>query len=262
MRLCDYYACERALTFIGTQDEMLTAPDTHQPHRAKRRGRALLRQLAPLVVGAMILVVATLVTNVVQGRGVPPTPTAATIATLEGTAAPDFGLTDQFGAPLSLSALRGRVVVLTFLYSHCPDICSVTLGKFGIVHRMLGASADDVAFLAITVDPARDDPAQLRRYLDAQGLTQQTRFLTGDAATLAPVWASYQITVVQGPAASATAAPEGYEVIHSDRIYLIDRDGCLRSLLRSTVTPQELLVSLSGFVELRGAATGAAKSCG
>jgi protein SCO1/2 len=241
---------------------MLTSPDTHQPHRAKRRGRALLRQLAPLVVGAIILVAATLVTNVVQGRGVPAPPTVASVATLEGTAAPDFRLTDQFGAPLSLSALRGRVVVLTFLYSHCPDICSVTLGKFGIVHRMLGSAADDVAFLAITVDPARDDPAQLRRYLDAQGLAEQTRFLTGDAATLAPIWALYQITVVQGPAASATAYPEGYEVLHSDRIYLIDRDGCLRSLLRSTVTPQELLVSLSGLVQARRSAVGEVKPCG
>jgi protein SCO1/2 len=241
---------------------MLTSPDTQQRHKVKRRGHVLLRQLAPLVVGAAILVVATLLTNIVQGRTALPTPTAATTASIKGRAAPEFRLTDQFGAPLSLSELHGRVVVLTFLYSRCADICSVTLGKFGIVHRMLGASADDVAFLAITVDPARDDPAQLRRYLDAQGLTAQTRFLTGDAATLAPVWASYQITVVREPVASVNAAPEGYEVLHSDRIYLIDRDGCLRSLLRSTVTPQELLVSLSGFVEARGSAAGEAASCG
>lgn len=241
---------------------MLTTPDTHQSHTTKRRGRALLRQVAPFVVGAAILVAATLLTNVVQGRSVSPTPTVASSATLEGTAAPDFHLTDQFGAPLSLSALRGRVVVLTFLYSHCPDICSVTLSKFGIVHRMLGGSADDVAFLAITVDPARDDPVQLRRYLNAQGLTQRAHFLTGDAATLIPVWASYQITVVQGAAASATVAPESYEVIHSDRIYVIDRDGCLRSLLRSTVTPQEMLVSLSGFIDAQETANGKTHRCG
>jgi len=67
---------------------------------------------------------------------------------------------------------------------------------------------------------------------------------------------------VQGPAASATAAPESYEVIHSDRIYVIDRDGCLRSLLRSTVRPQEMLVSLSGFIDAQETANGRTNRCG
>jgi len=86
---------------------MLTTPDSHQSHTTKRRGRALLHQLAPLVVGAAILIVATLLTNVVQDRSAPPMPTVASSATLEGTPAPDFRLTDQFGTPRSLSALRG-----------------------------------------------------------------------------------------------------------------------------------------------------------
>lgn len=241
---------------------MLTRRGPSQLAPAKGRGRALLGQFAPLLVGAALLVLATLVTTHRWGDGADPVGGGQVGSAMLGQPAPDFRLTDQFGAPVSLAALRGKVVVLTFLYSNCPDVCPVTLGKFGVVKGQLGSQADEVAFLAVTVDPARDDSAQLRRYLEAQRLDQQVQFLTGDRAALEAVWAAYRITVAQGPTASGAAAGATYEVIHSDRIYLLDRDGCLQLLLRSTFAPQEMLVDLAGLLNANGGVTGSAGRCG
>lgn len=71
---------------------------------------------------------------------------------LDGTPAPDFHLVDQTGQPVALSDLRGRVVVLTFLYTRCPDTCPLIVSKLGQVHDQLGEQAQGVAFVAVTVE--------------------------------------------------------------------------------------------------------------
>jgi len=77
----------------------------------------------------------------------------------------DFELTDQNGKPLKLSDLRGRPVLLAFGYTQCPDVCPLTLADFKAVKRALGANAERVAFVLISIDPQRDTPAVMKRYL-------------------------------------------------------------------------------------------------
>jgi protein SCO1/2 len=71
----------------------------------------------------------------------------------------DFTLTDVEGEPLSTTDLEGKVVLLYFGYTHCPDFCPMTLTDFQRVKQDLGADADQVAFVMVSVDPERDTPA-------------------------------------------------------------------------------------------------------
>lgn len=206
----------------------------------------MLARLAPLVVGALLLLIATIAVGYWQRERLGLTRGGGATGDLLGGAAPRFQLIDQSGAPLSLNSLRGKVVVLTFLYTNCPDICPVTLNKFGVVHDRLGDAAGDVAFVAITVDPARDDTAQLRAYLAAQHLTDKVSFLTGDRDTLEGIWRAYGIVSVDTANAAGEHSAHAYDVVHSDRIYLIGRDGRIVDLIRSTSTPQELLTGIGG----------------
>lgn len=230
---------------MEAEDTMFGANRAATAASAKaRRWRDWLGQLAPLLAGAALLILGALVVDAAGLVRATATPEPSQGAIRAGQPAPYFRLRDQAGAPVTLESLRGKVVVLTFLYSSCPGTCPLTLGKFGYVRDQLGPRAGDAAFLAITVDPKRDEPDWLRQFLATQGLQQEVMLLTGDRADLEQTWREYGITVTRGPG-TAGSAGEGYKVIHTDRVYLIDRAGCLRDVLRSSAEPQELLASLA-----------------
>jgi protein SCO1 len=137
-------------------------------------------------------------------------------------AAPDFTLPGSNGAELKLSAYRGKVVLLGFGFTSCAAVCPITLGTLAQVHKKLGAQANELQVIYITVDPERDDAARLKKYLTAFNPT----FVggTGTDAQLAAVRKDF------GIAAEKVAGPDG-SYTHSSFIYLIDREGRLRALM-------------------------------
>jgi len=150
--------------------------------------------------------------------------------------APDFSLTDgPTGDAVSLSALRGRVVVLTFLYTNCPDSCPLTAEKLRDARAALGDAARELSLVAVSVDPARDTPAATRDFARAHRLEGELRFLIGDRATLGRVWSAYGIGQEPG---------RDLSVAHTDAIFLIDKQGRNRSLLHSDVDVATLSTSL------------------
>jgi protein SCO1/2 len=154
---------------------------------------------------------------------------------LGGQQAPDFTLIDgSRGDRVTLSALRGRVVLITFLYTQCPDTCPLTAAKIHAARDVLGSRANDISFLAISVDPAHDTPNAIREFLDKHQLAGQLRYLIADGASLAAVWRNYSIDVRPGEAG----------VIHLDAIVLVDRLGRARILLESDVDPGVLAKDL------------------
>ncbi len=159
--------------------------------------------------------------------------------------APDFTLTDgPTGEVVSLSALRGRVVVLTFLYTNCPDVCPLTAEKLRDARAALGDSAKDLSLVAVSVDPVHDTPAATRDFVRAHRVDGALRFLVGDRAALARVWSAYAIG--QEPAQNPFVA-------HTDAIFLIDKQGRGRSLLHSDVDVPTLVTSLRTLLgESRG----------
>ena len=136
--------------------------------------------------------------------------------------APDFSLPGSNGAPLRLSAYRGKVVLLGFGFSNCTAVCPVTLATLQQAHKKLGAQARDLQVIYITVDPKRDTAAQLKRYLT--GFDPSFLGATGSEAQLAAVRKEYGIAAKQAP------GPDG-AYSHSSFIYLIDRQGRLRALM-------------------------------
>jgi protein SCO1/2 len=138
-------------------------------------------------------------------------------------AAPQFSLQSSSGGKLELHSYRGKVVILGFGFTWCTDVCPVTLATLAQARRKLGAAADEVQVVYITVDPARDNPARMKEYLHAFDPT----FIggTGEADELAAVRKDYGIVAEKHVKGSS------YSVAHSSFIYLIDRRGQLRALM-------------------------------
>jgi protein SCO1/2 len=136
-------------------------------------------------------------------------------------AAPDFALTSQDGAEVTLGALRGKVVAVTFIYTWCPDVCPMLTDKMARVQDELGSDfGSKVAFVSITVDPERDTPDALKEYAasfdaDLAGWS----FLTGSLATVREVARQYGVAVA--PAADG-------QVDHTLLTTLVDRRGTMR----------------------------------
>lgn len=134
----------------------------------------------------------------------------------EVTPAPPFALVDHTGRRVTLDDYRGKVVLLFFGFTHCPDVCPLTLSKLARVTDGLGRRADDVQVLLATVDPARDTPAVLAEYV--KRFTPRAAGLTGDSASLARAYKGYGVYSMQGGHHGMT---------HSSVVYGIDRRGRL-----------------------------------
>jgi protein SCO1/2 len=171
------------------------------------------------------------------------------------TSAPDFTLSDQSGSATTLSSLRGRPVVLTFVYTRCVDVCPLIAANLHQVYRSLGTEAQQIEILAVTVDPEGDTPENIRQFLDQRGLTEEWRFLTGARDELAVVWSTYHIdaqpgTLVARPISplaqwQARELPAPPDVVeHSAPIFLIDKRGALRVALPLDATPDILTTDL------------------
>ena len=161
---------------------------------------------------------------------------------MPGTLAPDFTLTDgPTGQVVTLSALQGRVVLLTFLYTSCPDVCPLTAETIRNARDAMGDSAKEVEFLAVSVDPIGDTPSATRSFVQEHRLEATLRYLIGPKAALSRVWQAYGI-------AQAVSARE---VLHSDVIYLIDKKARGRILLHSTIPPETLASDLRILVNER-----------
>lgn len=135
--------------------------------------------------------------------------------------APDFELTDADGHLFQLSELDGQVVIMFFGYTSCPDVCPLTLSNFVRIREDLANQAEKVNFVFVTVDPERDTPERIKKYL--------TNFdagiigLSGDRKELEPVWNSYGVYQDR-----VDEDNEGnYLVDHSSRTYVIDQEGNL-----------------------------------
>jgi len=174
---------------------------------------------------------------------------AAGSPTLAGTdlgsgPAPDLTLTDgRTAAPLTLSSLRGKVVVLTFLYTRCPDVCPLTAETFRVTQRDLGDRAGDVVFVAVSTDPDGDTPQAVQAFSRAHGLERGWHYLIGSRAQLAKVWTDYGIV--------ATPDPGLPTVTHTDAVFLIDKQGRERVLLRTDGLDKTLLNTLRILIEER-----------
>jgi protein SCO1 len=144
----------------------------------------------------------------------------------EGLRAPDFELRDQDGEPVSMRALRGRPVLVTFLYTNCEDACPA---QAHVVRGALDELGHDLPALAIAVDPPRDTPERARAFLSEQRALGRLDFVLGTRAQLRPLWKGFAIR------------PQSVTHEHQARFTLVDSRGYQRvGYPGSEATPERL----------------------
>ncbi len=180
--------------------------------------------------------------------------------------ATDFTLVDQFGESVSLSQKRGEVVVLTFLYTYCPDICPVVASHLTDIHEQLAKDGDIVkafSIIAVSVDPERDTVERAHEYSTQYGMLSDWAYLVGTESELSEIWDAYYVS----PAPRQGDEPEtdpldqdgsidalldligaAYTVDHQAPVYVIDRDGMMRSLFTLPFSPEDIAADVRSLL--------------
>jgi protein SCO1/2 len=138
-------------------------------------------------------------------------------------------------------------VLVFFGYTHCTDFCPLTLDRLDRAVRELGPAAGGARILLVTVDPANDTPAALKRYVAR--FDGRVQGLTGDTAALAPAWRDYSVYIAPGTPPVPAAMGHGHHpslpatlppaLAHSGVVYGIDRRGDLRVVISDGATAEE-----------------------
>ena len=197
-------------------------------------------RLAPLTLAALVLFVATACGGGQENAH----HHAATLTVSGGTGAfaggelsppratPDFTLRDQSGQEVSMAGQRGKFVLLTFLYTHCPDVCPLITQNLNEGLRMLGPEREDVRVLAVSVDPKGDTPKSVRAYAKQHHLLPEFYYLTGSRAELTEVWRKYDVAAV---------ASDPELVDHTAYTMLVDPSGKGRVIYDASVKAADVV---------------------
>ena len=132
--------------------------------------------------------------------------------------APDFRLRDQAGQPISVADLRGKVLAITFLDSHCKQLCPLEADQLAQVQRSLGGRAP-TSLLVVSVAPLTDTPESEKAFAAEHQWTGDWHWVSGTADQLAAVWKAYGIAVQPSPD----------DILHSAILYLVDKQGYQRA---------------------------------
>ncbi len=149
-------------------------------------------------------------------------------------------LTDHSGKLRHLEDWRGKAVVVVFGFTHCPDVCPTTLADIAQALKELGADAQRVQVLMVSVDPERDTPESLGKYVTA--FDPSFIGLRGDLAATKKVASEFKIYFEK------RKTGETYSVDHSAQLYVIDPQGRLRLLVRHDRIAQDLAPDLKAIL--------------
>ena len=158
-------------------------------------------------------------------------------------AMPDFTLLDQHGDLKRLSDLRGQYILLTFGYTHCPDVCPLTLNEFRRIQDALGNLKDRVAFVFVSVDGERDTPQVIQNYFAIRQLDGIIG-LTGDESSLRALGKEYGLSFEK----TAESAVNGYLVNHTAGSFLLDQEGRWLMRYQFGVLPSAIAADLKSLL--------------
>lgn len=158
-------------------------------------------------------------------------------------AAPDFTLTDSNGQLSNLSDFRGKLLVLYFGYTFCPDVCPATLAEISQAIELLGSKADQVQVIMISVDPERDTPEKLANYMGH--FNPGFLGLTGSPEEIATVATLYGIYYEKREGSAAT----GYLVDHTASVMVIDEKGHLKLVFPFGTPAEDMAADLEFLLD-------------
>ncbi len=162
-----------------------------------------------------------------------------------GSVLPDlqFKLVNDQGQPVTAADYAGKVVVLYFGYTHCPDVCPLTMSHLADAVQALGAKADDVRILFVSVDPARDTQAILKAYTRA--FSPQAVGLTGSMAQIQAVTKRFHVAFNY----DQKDASGNYVVNHSAAIYVFDKHGRGKLIGSENSSPAQIAHDLRQLID-------------
>lgn len=158
-----------------------------------------------------------------------------------------FKLTDGTNHVVTAKNYRGKVVMLYFGYTHCPDVCPLTMTHMHMVMQKLGPLAKYAQILFVTVDPARDTPKVLHTYV--KSFDKRAIGLTGTEDQIRAMAKRYRVAFSRGP----SNGHGGYEVNHSAVIFIFDGKGQARLLATPTDSPQSIAHDVRQLIKLEHA---------
>jgi protein SCO1/2 len=150
----------------------------------------------------------------------------------------DLRLTDHNGKPRSLADFRGKVVVVNFGYTQCPDVCPTTLSDLSSAVKKLGADASRVQVLFVTVDPKRDTAELLKQYVPA--FNADFIGMRGDEAATTRVTKAFRVFAQE----RAGKTPQTYTVDHTAQSFVFDANGKLRLVMGYGMKPDDMAADL------------------
>lgn len=173
-------------------------------------------------------------------QGVPKGQTAVVAGTYSGgeatppKAAPALKLKNSLGEPVDLSEFKGKAVLVTFIYTHCPDICPLIVSHLKTAQAELGPKAKDLQIVAVSTDPRGDNPRTVAAFLKEHDMTGKMQYLIGSRPELGKVWTDWNIV--------AKPAKSGRDLVeHSALIYGIAADGKITTLYPANFDPSQIV---------------------
>jgi protein SCO1 len=146
--------------------------------------------------------------------------------------APRLVLDNYLGSRVDLSKYRGRAVLVTFVYTHCPDVCPLIVANLHNALDTLGQTARKVAVIGVSTDPKGDTRTAIKAFLAERGMLGRMQYLVGSRSTLAPIWRAWGID-----ARNPTATDE---VAHTAVVYGITASGRITTAYPSNFTPAQI----------------------
>jgi protein SCO1/2 len=149
-------------------------------------------------------------------------------------AGPPLTLRDSLGRSVNLAQYRGKAVLVTFIYTHCPDVCPLIVSHLKTAQAQLGSRAGKLQIVAVSTDPRGDTPKTVAAFLKAHGMTGRMEYLIGSRKQLGRVWKGWNIV--------ARPAKSGRDLVeHSALVYGIAANGKITTLYPANFNPSQLV---------------------
>lgn len=149
-------------------------------------------------------------------------------------AAPELKLENSLGEAVDLSEYKGKAVLLTFIYTHCPDVCPLIVSHLKTAQAELGDRANDMQIIAVSTDPKGDTPKTVNAFLKEHGMSGRMQYLIGSREELGHVWTDWNIV--------ARPDKAGRDLVeHSALIYGIAADGKVTTLYPANFDPSQIV---------------------
>jgi protein SCO1/2 len=213
------------------------------PNRSRASRHPCLRTSVPLVGLLAVALIAgcgssssssTGTTGVPKGQAKGESTRFAGAAATPPKPAPPLSLTDSLGKPVNLKQLKGKAVLLTFIYTHCPDVCPLIVSHLHTAQAELGAESKQLQIVAVSTDPKGDTPKTVAAFLRAHGMTGRMDYLIGSRKQLGHVWKDWNIV--------AKPDKSGRDLVeHSALIYGISARGKVTTLYPANFKPAQIV---------------------